>query len=373
MYLPQHVLPRIGWRRTRASAPGVHVLGDGELDRLSAEWDRLAPRGGGPTRQFAWLKSATQAFSSISPRIFVCEEGGRLLAAAPMALRTGSAGPRLELLGITELYEPTDLRGVDEVARAAIACTLVRSRLPTRFDRIPEDSPWIDDLLRAYGGLAWVRVAPAPGAPVIRLDASWCEPESHFNPGRRSDIRRARRHAESMGPLTAEVLQPRNHVELERPLAEAFAVEMAGWKGERGSALKVDALRGEFFRRYATYTAGAGSLRLCFLRIGGRPVAMQLAVEADGGFWLLKIGYDERFGRCSPGMLLMLQTVAYAARKGLQTYELLGGPEPWTALWTSEERRCVSLRAYPFNAAGARALAHDAWCRLRRRLGERNR
>ncbi len=52
------------------------------------------------------------------------------------------------------------------------------------------------------------------------------------------------------------------------------------------------------------------SLRIAFLRIAGRPVAMQIAVERAQRLWLLKIGYDEEYARCSPGQLLMLEVAA---------------------------------------------------------------
>jgi CelD/BcsL family acetyltransferase involved in cellulose biosynthesis len=99
---------------------------------------------------------------------------------------------------------------------------------------------------------------------------------------------------------------------------------------------------------------------LCFLRIGDRIAAAQLAVESDERFWLLKIGYDEAFARYSPGNLLMRETVRYAANRGLLSYEFLGTPEQWTRMWTDRIRACVSIRAYPARPWGVAALVADA-------------
>ena len=113
-------------------------------------------------------------------------------------------------------------------------------------------------------------------------------------------------------------------------------------------------------------------LRIGLLRIGDTPVAMQLGVEWGGRFWLLKIGYDEAFSRCSPGSLLMVEMVRRAAGRGLTSYELLGVSEQWTRMWTRRERPCVSLRAYPATCTGAAALATDlATVGWRRRPGRR--
>src|SRR3989454_167719 len=116
-------------------------------------------------------------------------------------------------------------------------------------------------------------------------------------------------------------------------LAESFRVEAAGWKGRTGSALLSDPHRRQFYEKYATIASEKGILRLSFIRIGGEVAATQIAVESGGRFWLLKVGYDERFARCSPGHLLMVETLRYAAERGLRTFEFLGSAEPWTQVW----------------------------------------
>ena len=95
---------------------------------------------------------------------------------------------------------------------------------------------------------------------------------------------------------------------------------------------------------------------------------MQIAIEQDRRFWLLKSGYDESFARCSPGALLVLETVRHAAAQGLRSYEFLGAVEPWTRVWTQHERPHVSLRAYPAGVRGMAALAVDVAGVVRRRL-----
>jgi CelD/BcsL family acetyltransferase involved in cellulose biosynthesis len=95
---------------------------------------------------------------------------------------------------------------------------------------------------------------------------------------------------------------------------------------------------------------------------------MQLAIERGRGFWLLKIGYREEFARCSPGMLLMAETIRYAASKGLASYEFLGNADRWTRVWTSDEMPTVTIRAYPFRMAGVAALTVDTFQAVLRRF-----
>lgn len=114
-----------------------------------------------------------------------------------------------------------------------------------------------------------------------------------------------------------------------------------------------------------------GILRLCFMRIDGKAAAMQFAVESDSRFWLIKVGYDDAFRQVSPGNLLMRETIAHAAAKGLKTYEFLGKEAEWTRLWAGDARPIATLRTYPYNIRGLAAFLSDGFAVLRKRLAAR--
>ncbi len=126
-----------------------------------------------------------------------------------------------------------------------------------------------------------------------------------------------------------------------------------------GSAMGLTPEEGTFCRSHARAASRAGMLRLCFLRIGDCRVAMQVAMVKGGSFYLLKIGYDVEFARCSPGILLLRESIAHAAKSGLNTFEFLGISEPWIQVWTQHERPCVSLHVYPYTLRGGAALMAD--------------
>jgi CelD/BcsL family acetyltransferase involved in cellulose biosynthesis len=79
---------------------------------------------------------------------------------------------------------------------------------------------------------------------------------------------------------------------------------------------------------------------------------MQLFAECGNRLWLLKMGYDPSFARCSPGQLLLVESVRHAAANGLSTYEFLGVEEPWLRPWGARIRPCLTLRAYPTSMIG---------------------
>jgi Acetyltransferase (GNAT) domain len=268
------------------------------------------------------------------------------------------AGVRAELIGAAELGEPADLLFCDEQAVEEMAGALADLRLPLLLGRLPGRSPSVGALRTAHGRRAGVVVREVPGAPTIPLSPDWTAPEGLLSKRRASEMRRARRRAEALGAVSFEVLAP-TPADLEPLFQEALEAEAAGWKSRRGSALKADARRLDFYSRYAHGAAERDELRLCFMRIDGRAVAMQLAVEWGDRLWLLKIGYDEDFGRCSPGMLLMLESTRWAANRGLRSVELLGTPAPWTDMWTDEVRPCLTVAVYPGRPGGIAALAAD--------------
>jgi CelD/BcsL family acetyltransferase involved in cellulose biosynthesis len=345
------------------------IQGLDDLDELSDAWERLAAQASTPMLDHAWIRACAKTFT-VDGQLHLLAVGTppHMTAVAPL-VRRRAVLERLELLGMNALREPLDFLFSDPSALALLANDIAQLGVPLALDRLPMDSPVVGALRSAYRRRGVVLCRPSAGWPWIPLDTSWLQPERHVNSGRRSDLRRARRIADRMGAVTAEVLSP-TPKELAPLLAEAFQVEASGWKMCNGTALASDPLRQSFFHRYAAAACEKGILRLGLLRIGGRAAAMQLAVEWDKRFWLFKIGYDEEFARCSPGALLMLETLRYAAARGLRSYEFLGVVEPWLQVWTQQVRSCVMLRAYPANALGIAALVADAakltWRRVRR-------
>ncbi len=97
------------------------------------------------------------------------------------------------------------------------------------------------------------------------------------------------------------------------------------------------------------------------MRINGEVAAERLAVEHAGRLWELKIGYNEKFRRCAPGLLLTHETLRYVFERGLKAYEFLGHEEDWERIWAADNvHRYVSFRLYPLSVGGSLGLVMDA-------------
>lgn len=337
---------------------------------LRLGWQRLGADAVLPTQDASFTLALAQTMLA-GTAVVLWQAGGGIDGADALLPLCRAQGfpPRWNIPGAREVAEPCDVLCRNSAAALELAEALAAQRRPLDLARIPADSPLIPALQLAMKGRGLVRVRPAAPCPYIALDPAWTVPESRFKASRQSDFRRAARRAAQFGPVNHELHRP-TPAEFGALFDEAIAIERKGWKEAAGTAIALDPAKTAFFRSYLGAAAERGMARVAFLRIGGVAVAMQLAVEWAGRYWLYKIGYDEVYARCSPGTLLMLFALGEAARAGLTSFELMGDVEPWIAeFWTSASRPCVRVRTYPANFHGAAAFVQDgfAWLAARRR------
>jgi CelD/BcsL family acetyltransferase involved in cellulose biosynthesis len=308
-----------------------------------------------------WAQAAARAFTNGQVRLATAG-GASITAVAPLFQTAGSK--TLTVLG-TELFEITDFSYADASAAEAVAKEILKLGAPVFLRSVNADSLLLEALRKVCRRRRIMITRPRPGSPWLPLDDSWKDPESHLNSGRRSDLRRARRRAEKLGAVRTEFLRPQLD-ELPRLLEIAFRVESANWKGRISSSLETNPEVGCFYRHYAQAACQRGMLHLGYLWIGDVPVAMQLAVEYNNGFWLLKMGFDEKFRSCSPGTLLMVESLRYAAEHAWQEYAILGVSEPWNQMWTPLIRDHVSIRIYAGGLGGLYSAIGDGLAYLMR-------
>ena len=325
-------------------------------------WDELAESHARfPMQSPLWMQACAEAFGE-PLRTVVCGEQAHPVAVAPLVVRR-----RLETLGVMQLGEPTDMLAASPAAMEELVAALLADGRALRLDRLPADSEALAAFRRVPRTRAVVRSEPVAGHPAIALSESWQEPGGGLSSRRRSDLRRARRRAEALGEVETELLSP-GEAEVEELIEAAASIEARSWKGRGGSAIAANPHLLRFFLIYGTAAARRGLLRVQFLQIAGRRVAMQVNVEWKRCAWTLKIGYDEEFRDASPGQLLLAESVADAARRGLESYELLGRRETWTDVWSRDIRECVRLLVYPVRPTAVALLARDT---LRGALDER--
>jgi CelD/BcsL family acetyltransferase involved in cellulose biosynthesis len=88
-----------------------------------------------------------------------------------------------------------------------------------------------------------------------------------------------------------------------------LALEAAGWKGRRGTALASTPTRERFFRELVARFVERGALELLFLEAAGRVVAARCNLRAAGVLFCFKVAHDEELRSFSPGVQLELLMV----------------------------------------------------------------
>lgn len=261
----------------------------------------------------------------------------------------------MDFLGGEELKEPNRLISLDPVSLELLTDVIASERVyPIRLSRVPSDDEGIALLISKFKRAGWITRTLSMPYPYLDLGVS------PIRKSLREDLRRARRKAGTRGEVKSWVAATDSKQELLEYLETGFRIEASGWKDRNGTAVLSRRPRREFFERYAVAAHSEGTLRLLFLTVDDVAVAVQFGVEAAKAYWLLVIGYDEKYRECSPGNLLMEDSIEVATRSGLGRYNLLGKPEAWVRRWTSSEQECLVLAAYRPNLHGVKAVISDA-------------
>lgn len=342
--------------------PITAVAGASMLDAMipRAVWRLGLPPEPTPMQHFIWSEACLAAIYPDAVVETVTVPGG-----VAAFVRKGRI-PSLYLAGAEELAEPSEPTYANAVAADLIAEKILAKGLPVKLGQPIAGTPFAAAFLTRARRSGLLIIRPTEGSPYIKLDETWQDALNRFSSRRRSDFRRMRRRADELGTVTFAFHEP-GEEDAAALLEQAIEVEAKSWKARSGTAIADNPDQAAFFRHYARLAAAEGILRIAFLRIGDDLVAAQIAVECDRAFWLFKIGYDERFARCSPGQLLMLESIERAARKGLLRFELLGKSAEWTRFWAQNERPRTRLVYYPWSLIGACALARDgAWLGIKR-------
>jgi CelD/BcsL family acetyltransferase involved in cellulose biosynthesis len=144
----------------------------------------------------------------------------------------------------------------------------------------------------------WARAGLKP----VGTFESWME--SNFSPKRRKEYRRLGNRLAEQGDYTALTFSQGDDTDMWAD--ELLALEAAGWKGKRGTALAADGNLQSALKEACQLLGAAGKLRFWKLTFNGKAIASMYAVVEGDQAWLGKIAYDESFAKFSPGVLLIL-------------------------------------------------------------------
>lgn len=129
---------------------------------------------------------------------------------------------------------------------------------------------------------------------------------THIRKKKRKEFNRLWNRLSELGELNFSV---DNGSDVESWLKRFLALEAAGWKGKRGTALEADPDQRAYFEKICRGAQSEGKLHCTELLLDGKPLAMLTSFRAGRGLYTFKIAFDEEYARYSPGVLLMLKLI----------------------------------------------------------------
>ena len=85
-------------------------------------------------------------------------------------------------------------------------------------------------------------------------------------------------------------------------------IELASWKGEKGSALSCRDDTKAFFRKIVSAFNSKKQLFVVELKLNGQTIAMSIGLVHGKTLFAFKIAYDPAYRAFSPGILVMMET-----------------------------------------------------------------
>jgi len=338
-----------------------------ELDGLDPEWAAFEQSARDPLLSLAWFRAAASALhADESLCVVTLRRDGVLAGVAPLVDSRRDGARHLEFVGSNGLYEPSSLIAVDAEALASLCAAVVGRRLPAALLRFPAGSGIAEAMRAAARGRGYVMNVASPPCVYADLSAGWEAYLATRDSKVVSEVTHKRRRLVESEDLTFEMQSP-GPDEVEAVIAEAVDVEADGWKSRAGSAMRHNPRIRDFILALGKSFAARGALRVAFLRISGRAIAMRIMLEWDRRLWAMKTGYRESQRRWSPGMLLTHDTLEEACRRGLQGFEFLGSGDRLQPAWATGTRGLQSCVFYPYSPRGAWTLAVDAASQFKRR------
>ncbi|MEX0853356.1 MAG: GNAT family N-acetyltransferase [Bauldia sp.] len=319
--LTQRATSAVGRTSDRSGRPRGFAVVPGEAaEGIAAEWADLAEHAAADNVFFdpCFAIPAIDHLGCGAVAVAtVASADGRLVAAAPFTrMRLGHIAPAVSLW--SNPYGPVGMPLVRLAVVDSAVAALVEGLAPgqKRESLIVPDLPLDGEVVAALVGFAVAGGRPVDvidrreRAALVRPADGVIDSSALLPPRRRKEYGRLMRRLSDLGTVSIETTADPDRIG--GRFEEFLALEAAGWKGRRGTALASSLATAEFARTVVFNCAEAGGARIDSIRLDAHPLAVLVSFIAGRTAFTWKIAYDEAYARFSPGALLMIE-----APKGL--------------------------------------------------------
>jgi CelD/BcsL family acetyltransferase involved in cellulose biosynthesis len=327
------------------------------LEKYAVEWDQLAYSSPQrlPMLSHAWVTSFLEHQLTPSESWFclLALQNDELQGVLPLIL----SDRRVLLTSRPSLRTPSGphLASVDVLMKcdkeqAVISCLLTKLQelVPNYFQlclgRLPETSPSPQAFECRPSRVRVIQEFDGYGS-YLRINGSYDRYYSELKSAFRKQQRSRTKRLEALGKVETVFLAGEDASE--KLMEDFFVLEASGWKGRTGSAIVASEGRRRYYEAFIRRLRLRGWLEWHFLRLEGKAIAGMLGVKMNGALIAWKMAYDEGFSHCSPGILLLHETVRRAFESG-DTDEINGlSNATWLKGWSMQRRSYFNLTVYP--------------------------
>jgi CelD/BcsL family acetyltransferase involved in cellulose biosynthesis len=278
--------------------------------------------------------------------VTVWDKGERLLGLAPLCQHVLGNGT-LDWVGGVELadsldflmwegMEPSVLRSMEKEIRSLVG----DAKLSLHY--VPDDSSTLSESNKMLQGGWNVELTLEESSPCILLPRDWEEYLQRLTSKDRHELRRKMRRMENELDSTFRVLQDEDG--WQRGIEAFFRLHRLS---QLQKARFMTKEREAFFLAVGLAFLKKGWLRLSWLEAGGEPIAAAISFVYRHTWGLYNSGYDPRYGKFSPGIVLVARTIERAMKEGLEYYDFLRGREEYKYRFGARDRDLFHLRLWP--------------------------
>ncbi len=336
----------------------IHVVTEyREFLELEPVWNQLADQAAieFPFIRHEWVRALWECFEPAgSLYVMVVAEQGRPIGIAPlMRDRTRLYGiPVRRIRALTNVYSerfdfilPLHAKECsaaiwDYLAAHAAEWDVLELRQLPAGSRVLDTLPHHTIERRLLLG-EWSSTA----SPFIPVRQPWDVYFKSLKKGHRANIRKSLQHLEQTAPVGLDVVAGADR--LDEDIEEALTLEAVAWKDEGGTAIRSRPDTTAFYRQILRTAAKQGWLRIYFLTLGGKRIAVRMALLFRNKVYMLKSGYDPQYAAYSPGHLLCHKILDEAWRLKFEELDFLGNAERWKLNWAKDLRSHSWLFAFP--------------------------
>jgi CelD/BcsL family acetyltransferase involved in cellulose biosynthesis len=174
---------------------------------------------------------------------------------------------------------------------------------PLLLNAVPSEGPFLGKLQSQAAQFevieTWHRAALKP----LGKYKDWFE--TNFDQKRRKEFKRLRARLAEQGTLEIVTLAKDGNPKLF--VKDLLALEAAGWKGKRGTAISAKPRLTNALYEAAIDLHAVDKLRFWSIKLNGKCIASLFAIVEGSQAWLGKIAYDEAYAKFSPGVMVILE------------------------------------------------------------------